>query len=140
MTRAAEILVIMRPGGVVGLYAYNGKVAWEWQAAERELGPWAVAITEDCVFIVTQHHLQGVDYRTGSHLWKARTTLPSSDSMDAGQQETKLIVNGIRVFCARRGSVECYSFDGELLWSYVGEPSRFTWLGLPGGNSLFEKS
>lgn len=121
-----SILVVGVKRNLVGLDVDTGAVVWS-----RELGAAGegevveIAIHDGLVLAaVNKPVLYCLDYTTGKTLWTAQTSISGRAS---------ILADGERIFIGRKGTVDCFDFQGKLRWTRPLE--KGTWrlaLGLPG--------
>lgn len=120
------VLVVALGGSVCGVDAKTG--AWLWKNAMPGggFGEVAIAVSDEVVFASAHGPLvYCLDLRNGNELWKAQT-------QKSGR--ATILLQGERIFVAKHGVVDCFSWQGHLLWSQElpGLGSGRLALGFPG--------
>lgn len=104
-----DILIVGIGGQVVGIDATSGRVQWEDGLKGGGYGEVALAATSRYVFAsATGAMLFCFNYTTGALLWKTETS---------AMGRATIVVQDERVYVAKGGEINCFTFDGRRLWS-----------------------
>ena len=104
-----EKIIVGLEASVIGLDAQTGEVCWH---NDMSLGghSWvALAVHEEVVFAsANAKRIFCIEKETGQTLWSAPTN---------GIGRAALMVTDQGICVSKGGFVECFSFEGSLLWS-----------------------
>jgi outer membrane protein assembly factor BamB len=104
-----DIVIVGINGQVIGIDAASGQQRWQDGLKGGGYGEVALAATDRHVFASAQGSmLFCFNYATGELLWKEETTSSGRAS---------IVVQDERVYVAKGGEVNCFTFEGRRLWS-----------------------
>jgi outer membrane protein assembly factor BamB len=104
-----NVLIVALGGSVCGLDAETG--AWLWKNAlpGGGFGEVAISVHEDCVIASAFGDLvYCLHPHDGREIWRAQTAKPG---------RATIVVQGERIYVAKSGVVDCFTFGGHALWS-----------------------
>ena len=104
-----EILIVGLEASVIGLEAKTGELCWH---NDMSLGghSWVALVVHDDVVFASANakRIFCIEKNTGETLWSTQTN---------GIGRASLIVTQEGVCVSKGGFVDCFSFEGTLLWS-----------------------
>ena len=104
-----EILIVGLEASVIGIDAKTGEVCWQ---NDMSLGghSWvALAVHDDVAFTsANAKRLFCIETSTGETLWTVQTS---------GIGRASLLITEVGICVSKGGFVDCFSFEGALLWS-----------------------
>ncbi len=121
-----NILILGISGKLVGIDSSTGQVRWENGMKGGGYGEVGIAATTEYVFASAQSaKLFCLRYGSGEELWVVDTS---------SMGRATIVVEDDRVYVAKSGVVDCFTFDGSCVWTQRLEGKGFgrIAMGFPG--------
>ncbi len=130
----SPVLVAAFKGHVVGVDRRSGEIRWKVRAVSADTPDMAadtmeIAVHGDRVFAAGRRSnaLVCIAYPGGEEIGRAELSIP-------GVGRPTMLIDGGQLFVGREGHVECFTLDGQPLWTQLfdGLNGNAVALGFPG--------